>query len=137
MKRFAFSLLKLAGITFLRFRPIPRLWCVWLAAINLGCILFIQHIEAQVVLLVSVAAVLVQAGLYQKIGFVRLLGIAHILWIPMFAWMATRVDTISSDPALQMWLAVLALTNAASLIVDGFDVTRYLRGERGEHYSWN
>lgn len=136
MKDFVISILKVAGITFLRFRPVPRIWCLWLVAINLACVFYIQHIEAQVILIVALAAVLLQAAIHKRVGFVRLLGIAHVFWIPMLAWMATRADHIAANPGLRDWIILLAATNALSLVVDGIDVARYLRGERQPHYSW-
>ena len=137
MKDLMISLLKVAGITFLRFRPVPRVWSIWLATVNRSCLFYLQHVEAQVVLGVSLAAVLLQAAIHRRIGFVRLLGAAHAFWIPMFAWLATRTGEIAAYPDLQLWLVVLALTNAISLVVDGIDLTRFARGERQPHYSWN
>ena len=85
---------------------------------------------------VTTAAVATQVLVYQRIGFTRILGTAHLLWLPMFAWMATRLDAIAADPALAKWLTVLLATNAVSLIVDATDAVRFLRGERAPHYSW-
>lgn len=137
MKAMTISILKIFGVVFLRFRPVPRIWSVWLVAVNLGCLVFIQHIEAQVVLATTTVAVLVQAAIHARIGFVRLLGIAHVMWIPMFAWMATRLPEIARDPALETWLAVLFVTNVVSFIVDAVDAARFFRGERAPHYSWD
>jgi hypothetical protein len=136
MKDFLVHVLKLFGVVYLRFRPIPRMWCVWFVGVNAACLLFITHIEAQTVLAVTVIAVMAQACVYQRIGFTRILGAAHILWLPMFAWFATRHDVIAQDPALAKWLLVLFATNLISLVVDTIDVTRFIRGERAPHYRW-
>jgi hypothetical protein len=137
MTRFLISILEIFGVVFLRFRLIPRLWCVWLVAVNLACLFFIAHIEAQVVLAVTLAAVLAQTVLYGRIGFTRVLGTTHVLWLPMFAWMATRIDTICTDPALARWLLLLLATNMVSLMVDTVDAIRFARGEREPHYRWS
>ena len=137
MMTFVANVLKLFGIVFLRFRPMPRLWNVWLVGVNMGCLYFITHIEAQVVLAVTLVSVVVQALIYQRIGFTRVLGSAHLLWVPMFAWIATRLDSIATDPALYAWVLVLAATNAMSMVIDGVDVTRFIRGERAPHYRWS
>ena len=81
-------------------------------------------------------AVIVQTLIYGRIAFTRVLGIAHILWLPMFGWMALRLDSIAAVPALQTWLAVLLATNAVSLIIDTTDVVRFVKGQRTPHYSW-
>jgi hypothetical protein len=128
--------LELFGIVFLRFRPVPRIWCVWLVLVNVGCVLFITHLEAQVVLGVTVIAVIAQTIIYSRIAFTRVLGIAHVLWLPMFAWMALRLDAIAAYPAMQTWLVVLLATNMVSLIIDTSDVLRFIKGQRAPHYAW-
>ena len=137
MMSFVTNILKIFGIVFLRFKPIPRAWGIWLVAVNLLCLAFIQHIEAQVLLGVTLAAVVMQAQIYQKMGFTRLLGIAHIAWLPMFYWFVTRFDGLGDYTALQTWLIVVAATNAISFVIDTSDVLRFLRGERAPHYSWS
>ncbi len=134
---FLIRMLELFGVVFLRFRPIPRLWGVWLVGVNVACLYFITHIEAQVVLAVTAVAVVAQTLIYQRTGFTRILGSTHVLWVPMFAWMATRIDTIIGEPALAAWLLVLFATNMVSLVVDTIDAVRFLRGERAPHYRWN
>jgi hypothetical protein len=137
MIRFLINMLQLFGVVFLRFRMTPRLWCVWLVAVNLASLLFIRHVEAQVVLGITGIAVVAQTVLHQRMGFTRILGTSHILWVPMFAWMATRLDSITADPALAHWLLALFMTNMVSLVVDTTDAFRFLRGERAPHYSWH
>ena len=137
MKALLVSAIQIFGVVFLRFRPVPRAWNVWLVGVNLACLYFIHHIEAQVVLATTVAAVLAQAVIHARIGFVRLLGIAHLMWVPMFAWMATRLSDTAAYPDLQTWLTVLFATNAVSFLVDAVDVMRFVRGERAPHYRWN
>jgi hypothetical protein len=136
MKDFLITMLKLFGVVFLRFRTVPRLWCVWLVGVNLACLYFIGHVEAQAVLAITIIAVSAQTAIYQRIGFTRILGVTHYLWIPMFAWIAMRIDTIMAEPALAAWLAVLFATNMVSLTVDTIDAMRFARGERTPHYRW-
>jgi hypothetical protein len=134
---FVIQMLEFFGVIFLRFRLVPRLWCVWLVGVNVACVWFITHIEAQVVLAVTAIAVGGQTLIYQRIGFTRILGSTHILWVPMFAWMAMRIDTIVAEPALANWLVLLFATNLVSLVVDAIDSVRFLRGERAPYYRWN
>ena len=136
MLRFLVHMLELFGVVYLRFRPVPRLWCVWLVGVNAACLLHITHVEAQAVLAVTAIAVAAQTVIYRRIGFTRILGTTHILWIPLFAWLATRLDTIASDPGLARWLLLLLATNAVSLVVDTIDALRFVRGERAPHYRW-
>jgi hypothetical protein len=134
---FLIRMLELFGVIFLRFRLVPRLWCVWLVGVNVACLWFITHVEAQVVLAVTAIVVGSQTLIYQRIGFTRILGSTHILWVPMFAWMATRIDTIVAEPVLADWLLLLFATNMVSLVVDAIDTARFLHGERAPYYRWN
>ncbi len=130
------NVLEVFGIIYLRFRLVPRIWCVWLVAVNAACLYFITQIEGQVVLGVTTTAVVVQALIYGRSGFIRALGSVHVMWIPMFLWMATRIDTIAQDQPLAIWLTALFATNLVSFIVDTVDFTRFLRGERSPYYTW-
>ena len=136
MIRFLKHMVELFGVVLLRFRPVPRLWGIWLVAVNASCLVFITHIEAQVVLLVTAIAIVAQTLIYQRIGFTRILGSTHILWLPMFAWMATRIDTIMNEPRMANWLVLLFITNLVSMVIDTIDAIRFMRGERAPHYRW-
>jgi hypothetical protein len=63
-------------------------------------------------------------------GFVRLLGIGHIASVPMIPWLILRLDNTSFDSFFGYWLAAVIFLNFLSLIIDGIDVMRYIRGER-------
>ena len=136
MMKFLQNVLEIFGVVYLRFRLLPRLWCVWLVAVNAACLVFISHTEAQVVLGVTLLSVIAQAFIYQRTGFTRILGIVHIAWIPMFIWMMSRSETIADQPSLAAWLGLLFITNLVSLLIDAIDVARYLSGERQPHYYW-
>ena len=137
MMDFVTDVLKIFGIVFLRFRPIPRIWNIWLVGVNLTCLYFIGHLEAQVVLATTYISVVIQALIYCRIGFTRVLGAAHLLWLPMFAWLGARADNIAQHPNLETWIIILAITNAMSFVVDITDVTRFIKGERAPHYKWS
>jgi hypothetical protein len=131
------SVFELLGIVLVRFRPVQRIWGAWLIAVNAASLLFIGHIEAQVTLAVVGVALLAQALIYQRTGFIRLLGVTHVLWLPMLTWIALRLNTFpEGETAFQVWLLILIATNAVSLAIDAWDATRFVRGERQPHYAW-
>lgn len=131
------SVVELLGIVLVRFRPVQRMWGAWLVAVNAAGLLFIMHIEAQVALAAVGLALLAQSLIYQRKRFIRLLGVTHIIWVPMLAWMALRLATLpEGEVAFQAWLVTLIATNAISLAIDAWDATRFVRGERQPHYVW-
>ena len=134
---FGRSVLELFGIVLARFHPAQRIWGAWLIAVNAACLLFLRHAEARVALAAVGAAALAQAWIYQRRRFIRVLGLTHAVWIPMLAWMSQRVDSSpAGEGAFRAWLVALMATNAVSLVIDGWDATRYLRGERAPYYAW-
>ncbi|MFO0733943.1 MAG: hypothetical protein U0361_23870 [Nitrospiraceae bacterium] len=128
---------ELLGIVLVRFRPLQRIWGAWLIAVNGACLLFITHIEAQIALAAVGMALLAQALIYQRKRFIRLLGTTHVLWVPMLAWIVSRLDTIpDGHTAFHVWLVTLIATNAISLAIDVWDATRFVLGERQPYYVW-
>lgn len=131
------SVFELFGIVLVRFHPVQRIWGAWLVAVNSACLFFIQHIEAQVTLGAVGVAVLAQALIYQRKRFIRLLGVTHVLWVPMLTWIALRLDTLpKEETAYHVWLMTLVATNAVSLAIDAWDATRFILGERRPYYVW-
>jgi hypothetical protein len=99
--------------------------------------LFIGHIEAQIALCAVGAALLLQALIYQRKRFVRILGATHVLWLPMLAWISTRLPAIPAEEhSFRIWLYALMATNGLSLVIDAWDAIRFLRGERNPPYTW-
>lgn len=131
------AVFELFGIVLLRFPPLQRIWGGWLVAVNSASLLFIAHLEARVALGAVFVAVLAQGLIYQRKRFVRILGATHILWVPMLAWMALRLDTLpAGETAFRTWLILLIATNAVSLAIDAWDAMRFALGERRPHYTW-
>ena len=131
------SVFELFGIVLVRFRPVQRIWGAWLVAVNAAGLFFIIHLEAQVALGAVGVAVLAQALIYQRKRFIRLLGVTHMIWVPMLAWMVLRLPTLpEGEVAFHAWLVTLIATNAVSLAIDAWDAMRFIRGERQPHYVW-
>ncbi len=73
---------------------------------------------------------LFQTAIFSAKGFVRLLGIGHIAWVPMVAWLWTRLDLAPAGSFFRYWLLATLVVVSLSLLIDAVDVARYLRGER-------
>ena len=114
--------------------PLPvRLWLMLLVAANLGApLFFLDHVEAQVVLVALMASVALMTILTGLTGFTRLLSVGHIFWVPMLFWLWNRLDQISAQDAFGIWIRVLMTANFVSLLLDTVEVIRYIRGEREE-----
>ena len=62
MGRVVTAMGEMLGIVLLRFPLIPRIWVIWLLAVNAVGLVFITRIEAQVHLATTVTAVMIMAG---------------------------------------------------------------------------
>ena len=112
--------------------PLP--WLVWVmllvAANFLAPLFYIQTLEAQLTIAAVLIGFIIQSYIHSKLGFVRLLGLGHILWIPLVIWLGFRLTDIGLENPFGIWLASLVLINAVSLVIDVIDVIRFFSGER-------
>lgn len=117
----------------------PKPWLVWLAllvAANLVVPLFyITTREGQVVVVAILVGAVIQMVIFGAKGFVRLLGLGHILWVPMVPWLWTRLDQDSSGSIFGYWLLAVIVLDSLSLMIDVVDVIRYIKGERAPQLS--
>ena len=115
----------------------PKPWVGWLGMLTfanfISPLIFITTLEGQVVLGTGIVSAMIQMGIFQAKGFVRLLGIGHSPWIPMLVWLWTRLDWDFS--IFSYWILALIVLNSLSLIIDAMDVARYLMGEQDPHLS--
>ncbi len=118
---------------------LPMPWPVWLGllvAVNVaGPIYFFEAFEAKVVLAAFLASAALMTAIFAAKGFVRLLGIGHIFWIPMVPWLWTRFDQVEPDNLIGYWMIAVVAMNGISLIIDAIDVLRYIRGERNPYVA--
>ncbi len=98
-------------------------WLMLLVAVNfLIPLFFINRLEAQIVLLTFVAGTMLMTFLTSISGFTRLLGLGHILWIPLLYFLWSRLSENPANEFFGIWIRVLMTLNALSLIIDAVDV---------------
>ena len=118
---------------------LPMPWPVWLGllvAVNFaGPIYFFEAFEAKVVLAAFLASAALMTAIFAAKGFVRLLGIGHIFWIPMVPWLWARLDQIEPSNLIGYWMIAVVALNSISLIIDAIDVLRYVRGDRNPYVT--
>ena len=109
-------------------------WITALLALNLVFpIVYITTLEGQVVLLAAIAGAMTQMALFAKKGFVRLLGVGHVVWVPLVPWLWSRLDAVPPESFFGWWILALVVLNSLSLVIDVIDVTRYVAGDRAPH----
>jgi hypothetical protein len=110
----------------------PMPWPAWVALlflVNTGAVAFLPRPEAWVVLGGLGLGAMLQMAIFARLGFVRLLGLGHVHWVAMVAWLWSRLD-LAAEPALSWWMIAVIVLCGVSLAIDAVDVLRYVRGER-------
>ena len=123
-------------IVLFRFKPVARIWAVFLILVNLASLFFLDTYYGCVNLVAVCAGISVMILIYLRMGFVRLLGIGHVFWIPMIGYFLTDLPDQATNNALYWWVLLLIAFNTISLVIDAIDVTRFAKGERSPHYEW-
>jgi hypothetical protein len=65
-------------------------------------------------------------GLYSRFGFERILGMGHVLWLPLLVYVLIDLPTASDTFAV--YLIILSISIAISLAIDIVDVWKYVAG---------
>ena len=114
----------------------PLQWKMWLSlliAANVFVPLFyFQQLEAQIVLGTMAANMALMTFLTGRFGFTRILGLGHILWVPMIAFLVVRLGDIPNNDAFGIWIRAVIVLNGISLAIDAIDFIRYIAGDREE-----
>jgi len=111
-----------------------RIWVGLLVALNLiAPLAFLGRPDALWTLAAIGAAAVSMVALTQAQGFIRLLGLGHIWWVPLIWYLVSR--SALSDPGLNrdwfvLWRDAVVAANSLSLVIDASDVVRYLAGDR-------
>ncbi len=109
-----------------------NLWVGLLAMVNMvGGLVYIRTMEGQLALACLMLAFLIMWGIYAKKGFVRLLGLGHLIaWPPLMIWYAKVLAQGNVEGAFKYWLMAVLVVNGISLVIDLVDVVRYSIGDQ-------
>lgn len=110
-----------------------QVWVVLLVVANIVApLFFLNSIEAWVTLSAGVLGIVLMSALTAHFGFSRIIGLGHVAWLPLVAFLGYRLLQGPTDDAFGTWLRIVFVLDIISLIFDSFDVFRYARGERAE-----
>jgi hypothetical protein len=116
-----------------------RGWLFVLVATHLAALLFVvgredgrwrARAEPIAILASFLAAGALMNWLYAQLGYVRLLGLAHLVfWTPAYVWILSRRRAIGSGSPFGKYVHAYLVIAGISLAIDVVDVVRYLVGE--------
>jgi hypothetical protein len=115
-------------------------WVMVLVIVNLAAALFLvarqdgkfsSRAEVLAILVSFFAAGAFMSWLYEQLGYVRLLGLPHLVfWLPVYIWLVIKFRRNEFTPPFKHYLILYFLVAGISLVLDFVDVLRYLMGER-------
>ena len=110
-----------------------KFWLGWMIFLNLvvSSFYFRRNQEARLILFAFLAQGVIMVVIADTLGYVRLLGIAHvILWTPLMVYLFKRVTIVRDDQPYFIYIITVLVTDCLSLVIDYVDVGRYILGER-------
>jgi len=125
---------------FMRFNQgllaMPLHWRAWVLLLISANIItpffFLGHLEAQIVLAAGMLGMALMTALTARFGFSRIVGLGHIAWVPLLAFLWSQLPNAPASDAFGLWLRAVIVLDATSLAIDAVDAMRFVAGERAE-----
>lgn len=108
-------------------------WVTWLFFVAVISPLFfaIWVKEARILVVAQVANAIVGSLIVMQFGPVRLLGLAHVIcWTPAVYLVWNSMNKRPWTSFVGIWLRIVVATMIISLVIDYYDVARWLLGDR-------
>jgi len=110
---------------------LPKPWQGWMGLMLLANlilpIVYLNTLEAKVVLAGFVVSFILTLYLFSKFGFVKLLGLGHTPWLFTVPWLASRLTEVVPLGPFYYWLLAVVIIDSFSLLIDGADAVHYLK----------
>jgi len=103
-------------------------WVLILIIINVASVAFWNEPLAKVIFVTFMLSVMLMMGLYSRFGFEKILGMGHILWIPLLVYVLMEIPT--ARDIFKSYLIILSISIAISLVFDIVDVWKYFTGRK-------
>ncbi len=104
------------------------IWVALLAIANMASLLFWSDPIAKLIFATFIVSAMVMMALYSYFGFEKILGIGHIFWLFLLPYILLHLGRV--DASFSLYLGILAVFLAISLVFDVVDVWRYFRQKR-------
>jgi hypothetical protein len=108
-----------------------KVWIGWMIVVNTASFAVLSRTAGRATALAWLGNLATMTVLFAMLGYVRLLGLSHVLWwtpLLVFLW---RQRPWPATGTFGLWIRILFVTNLVSLVVDYLDVARYLLEGRG------
>ncbi len=104
------------------------IWLLFLMIVNIASVAFWNELLAKVILITFMLSAIFMMGLYSRFGFEKILGLGHILWIPLLVYVLKEIPEV--EGAFKNYLIILLISITISLVFDIIDVWRYFTSQK-------
>lgn len=121
-------------------------WVMTMVLVHMAGLLFVVAREQQrwrlrleplAILASFLVAAIIMSWMYDRVGYVRLLGLAHLMaWTPVYVWIFLRRQRFPWATVYGKYIYLYLLVAGISLVVDAVDVIRYLAGDGELFMRW-
>lgn len=101
------------------------LWVFFLMLVNMATVAFWSEPLAKVIFITFMVSAALMMGLYARFGFSKILGLGHVLWIPLLVCVIIQIPR--ADVGFRNYLVVFSVFVAVSLAFDVTDVWQYFK----------
>jgi len=105
------------------------IWVFYLMVINVASLSFWPESLAKIIFITFMTSAMLMMGLYSRFGFEKILGLGHILWVPLLAYILAQLPV--NESSFKIYLLVLSVSIAISLAFDFVDVWKYFIKRKG------
>ena len=99
-------------------------WVFYLMLINMASVIYWYEPLAKLIFITFMVSAMLMMGLYSRFGFEKVLGLSHIFWVPLLAYILIVLPTFESS--FKSYLVVFSISIAILLAFDIIDVWKYL-----------
>jgi len=103
-------------------------WMLFLMIVNVASVGFFNQLLAKVIFVTFILSVMLMMGLYSRFGFEKILGMGHILWIPLLVYVLMEIPT--ARDTFKSYLIILSISIVISLVFDIVDVWKYFTSRK-------
>lgn len=103
-------------------------WLFILVVVNVASVGFWNEPLAKVIFVIFMLSAMLMMGLYSRFGFEKILGMGHILWIPLLVYVLMEIP--NTRDTFKSYLIILSISIAISLAFDIVDVWKYFTSRK-------
>jgi len=104
------------------------IWVFYLMVINMVSVGFWDEPLAKLIFITFMISAMLMMGLYSRFGFEKILGLGHIVWVPLLVYVLMQLPAV--EASFKSYLVVLSVSIAISLAFDIIDVWKYFTNRK-------